>query len=74
MSAAMLQTLTLESQARFPAHHTPSLHTDCSLKAAGRDEELFWMLVLVLAGIELIFFLVAGTACFGFSVRMLITH
>ena len=33
-------------------------------------------IVLVLAGIELIFFLVAGTVlCFGFSVRMmLITH
>ena len=33
-------------------------------------------IVLVSAGIELIFFLVAGTVlCFGFSVRiMLITH
>ena len=31
--------------------------------------------VLVSAGIELIFFLVAGTVCFGFSVRiMLITR
>ena len=31
--------------------------------------------VLVSAGIELIFFLVTGTVCFGFSVRiMLITH
>ena len=36
---------------------------------------VFMLVVLVLAGIELIFFLVAGTVCFGFSVRItLITH
>ena len=39
------------------------------------DKFLASIAVLVSAGIELIFFLVAGTACFGFSVRiMLITR
>ena len=47
---------------------------DSALKT--RDVQAGCEDVLVLAGIELIFFLVAGTVlCFGFSVRMmLITH
>ena len=60
----------------------------CHLSGTGGQVPEYWkgtpsasscikyIVVLVSAGIELIFFLVAGTVlCFGFSVRiMLITH